>query len=81
MKGYMKAIAFLIATALATGIVLFSTRNPVVVIIDLIVLKVETSLSVALLGAGLLGMLAGGFLAAALKRQLPTKEAGMKKLQ
>ena len=77
----MKVIAFIIATALATGIVLFSTRNPGVVSIDLFVMKIETSLSFALLGAGLLGMLAGGFLAAALKKRLPAKEAGIKKTQ
>ncbi len=63
----METLALLIATAMAVGLVVFSARNPEVVHIDVLVGKVSVALSFALLGSGLFGALAGGFIVVLLK--------------
>jgi hypothetical protein len=70
----MKGIALLIASALATWIVVFSARNPEIVSIDLLIGKVSVAFSLALLGAGSLSALAGGMLVAILKHRAPDKQ-------
>lgn len=69
----MKGIALLISTVLATGLVVFAFRNTTPVTVDVLLGSFETPLSYALLGAGLLGALAGGaFIALFLRR--PAKD-------
>jgi uncharacterized integral membrane protein len=75
----MKSIALLIATALAAGIVIFYSRNPEIVHIDLLMGKISVSLSSALLGSGLLGAMTGGVLVAVLKQRTTESEVGGKK--
>ena len=73
----MKTLALLIATALAAGIIVFYDRNPEVVRIDLLLGTASMALSVALLGAGFLGALTGGFVVIMMKRRVG-KEGGRK---
>lgn len=63
----MRFISFIIATAMAAGVVLFYDRNTTIVHIDLFLGKISVAISLAILGAGLLGGLAGGVLVALLK--------------
>jgi len=70
----LKTVALLIATTLAVGIVIFFARNPNVVHIDFLLGKISMALSLALLGAGLLGALTGGVLVALIKQRATEKE-------
>jgi uncharacterized integral membrane protein len=75
----MRTLSLLIATALAAGIVVFYDRNPEVVRIDMLLGTVSMALSVALLGAGFLGALAGGIFMAMMRRRTGKEGNGKEK--
>lgn len=63
---------------MAVGVVLFHDRNLTVVHIDLLLGKISIAVSLAILGAGFLGALAGGALVVLLKGERKIKSAHAK---
>lgn len=72
-------MALMIASVLAVGIAVFSVRNPDMIIVDLLVGSVRTSVSSALLAAASLGIVGGLFIAFVKRRVAEPGSEGKRK--